>query len=86
MKSFLFLALCLVVVVFALIVGSQNTQLTDFNYLIAKAPVSVSALLGGAIIIGALIASMFWAGYVIKLKLMLRSQNKQFVKTLNKNN
>ncbi|BDX06659.1 lipopolysaccharide assembly protein LapA domain-containing protein [Planctobacterium marinum] len=80
------MALCLVVLLLALIVGSQNTQLTDFNYLIAKAPISVSALLGGSVLVGALIASMFWAAYVIKLKFMLRSQNKQFVKSINKKN
>lgn len=84
MKAFLYISICLLGLVLAIVLGSQNTQLTDFNFLIAKQTVSVTALMSASILLGACIASLFWIIYVLKLKLQLRSQNKKFVKSLDK--
>lgn len=86
MKAFLYTAICLVVLLLAVVVGSQNTQITDFNYLIAKSQISVSALFGIAIMLGALMASCFWIIYILKLKLMFRQQIKKFANPPNKTN
>lgn len=86
MKAFLYTAICLVVLLLAVVVGSQNTQLTDFNYLIAKTQISVSALFGIAILLGALIASCFWIIYILKLKIMFHQHIKKFANPQNKTN
>ncbi|MCC2604143.1 lipopolysaccharide assembly protein LapA domain-containing protein [Planctobacterium marinum] len=86
MKAFLYISICLLGLILAIVLGSQNTQLTDFNFLIARQTVSVTALMSGSILFGACLASLFWIIYVLKLKLKLRSQNKKFVKSLDKTN
>ena len=68
----------------AIVTGSQNSQLTQFNYLIAVSELRVATLTGIAMLCGALLASGFWMTYALALKMQLRANQKKFHQSVTK--
>lgn len=83
LKLYLLIALSVMLLLLAIVLGSQNSQLTQFNYLIAVSELRVATLTGIAMLIGALLASGFWMAYALALKMQLRANTKKFHRSLN---
>ena len=82
MKLYLLLALFVLLLFLAVVLGSQNSQLTQFNYLIAVSELRVATLTGIAMLFGALLASGFWMTYALALKMRLRANARKFHQSL----
>lgn len=82
MKLYLLITLFLLLLVLAIVLGAQNSQLTEFNYLIAVSEIRVASLAGIAMVFGALLASGFWMAYALALKMQIRATTKKFHQSL----
>lgn len=76
----------MVLILLAGLLGSQNKQMTEFNYFIANSHISVASLVGISLVFGALLSSLFWMSYSMHLKLQLRKNSMKLVKSLNEDN
>ena len=76
--KFLLLVIVLGAVFFAsLFIGSQNGQLVDFNYLLAKGQFPLSALLALAMVVGFVLGLSVRLTSQLRLRLRQRRLNKQ---------
>lgn len=75
-KMLLTVALFLV----ALVLGTQNQQVVEFNYLFAKTYVHVSTLLGCVFIFSFSIFGFIFSGIYLRKKLIIRHLRKQLAK------
>lgn len=84
MKFVIYLIIFIVITLLAIILGAENEQITEINYLLAKSEIRVSTLLALAILAGSIIASAFWLIYALNLRVRIVSLRRQLNKSLKK--
>lgn len=78
--------LMLLILVFAIVVGSQNDQLVTVNYLIAQTEMRLSTLMSIMLALGVLFTLLLVSLHVMRLKWRLNRLQKQQNKSLQNQN
>lgn len=84
LKFYLLISILLILSLFSIILGSQNGHLIEFNYLIAVTEMRVASLIGLSMVFGALLASLFWISYALRLKVIMRENSKKIHQSIHK--
>ena len=84
MKFYLLISIVLILSLFSVVLGAQNNHLIEFNYLIAVTELRVATLIGLAMVFGALLASLFWMIYALRLKVIMRGTSKKIHQSIYK--
>ena len=79
-KGLLYLVVILILLLIGGFVGSQNTHSVMVNYLVAQGELRVSVLMLVMLLVGAAIAAMLFASYILRLKWRIHSLQRQHKK------
>jgi putative membrane protein len=84
-KGLLILIAILILLILASFIGSYNSHLVSIHYLIAKADIKLSYLLGITFLMGFLMCLLAFIPYILRLKWQITMSNRKNRKLLQRN-
>lgn len=84
LSSFLFILIAVMLTVCALVIGANNGQAVVIDYFISSTSLTLSLLMALCFTLGAVLSSIIWGLFSLRLKLKLANSESQRKKLINK--